>query len=105
MNTEADGPCGHALSELSGAWQPIETAPLNTWILTWGDWQDPPVGVSRYEDLTRVIERVESESTNAKGRRRIVQEEEVKVREWEGHHWEPTHWMPLPAPPAPPAPL
>ena len=90
---------GSGFSAWLGAWRPIATAPANTWILTWGDWQDPPVGVSRYEDLTRVVERVEHESTNAKGRRRIVQEEEVKEREWQGHHWEPTHWMLLPAGP------
>lgn len=80
-------------------WQPIETAPAKTWILTFGEWRSPPVGISRYEDTTRVIERVESESRNAKGVRRIVQEEEIREREWEGDHWEPTHWMPLPPPP------
>jgi hypothetical protein len=80
-------------------WQPIATAPAKTWILTWGDWQDPPVGVSRYDDLTRVVERVEHESRNAKGRRRVVQEEDVQEREWEGHHWGPTYWMPLPSGP------
>jgi hypothetical protein len=99
MSNDVVGPDGSALSEGLGAWQPIATAPANTWILTWGDWQDPPVGISLYEDLTRVVERVEHESRNAKGRRRVVQEEEVKERQWRGYHWEPTHWMPLPSPP------
>lgn len=81
-------------------WLPIETAPANTWILTFGDWQDPPVGISLYRNERRVIDRVEHESMNDKGRRRIVQEETVTDREWDGYHWEPTHWKPLPPAPS-----
>ncbi len=99
---------GKALAELEAEvqalrkdaeWLPIETAPENTWILTFGDWQDPPVGISLYRNERRVIDRVEHESMNDKGRRRIVQEETVTNREWDGYHWEPTRWKPLP--PAP----
>ena len=78
-------------------WMPIETAPANTWILTFAKWDSGrSVGISLFKDVERVVEKVESECHNRKGRRRVVQEETVTEREWEGDHWEPTHWMPLP---------
>ena len=81
-------------------WQPIETAPENTDILTYADFDDAqPVGVSRFRWVTEIVDDVEKVINNAKGRRLIIQERTVKKREWEGRHWEPTHWMPLPPPP------
>jgi hypothetical protein len=81
-------------------WQPIETAPEKTDILTYAEWGGPSIGTSSYEWVERVREEVEHETTNAKGRRRILQEISYKEREWSGAHWEPTHWMPLPPPPS-----
>ena len=81
-------------------WQPIETAPENTDILTYAEWAEPQkIGVSRYRFYEEIEESVESESVNAKGRRVVIQQSTKKVRRWEGDHWEPTHWMPLPEPP------
>ena len=78
-------------------WMPISTAPANTWILTFAEWDsNRPVGISLFKDTERVVEKVESECHNRKGRRRVLQEETVTEREWDGDHWEPTHWMPLP---------
>jgi hypothetical protein len=80
-------------------WQPIETAPEKTDILTFAEWGSPQIGVSRYEWVEETRQSVESESHNKKGRRYVIQETEVRVREWHGEHSEPTHWMPLPDPP------
>lgn len=82
------------------AWQPIETAPRGVWMLTYAEWSNPEIGVSKVTERDIVVETVESEHTNAKGRRRIIQEEPAKETHWHGEHWEPTHWMPLPVPPA-----
>jgi hypothetical protein len=86
---------GNEMSE----WQPISTAPENTDILTYAEWDESPIGVSRFEAIEVRREEVESETHNSKGRRRIIRERTETAREWTGAHWEPTHWMPLPEPP------
>jgi len=81
------------------SWQPIETAPPNTDILTYADWDETPISVSTYTKHEEGAEEEEQVSVNAKGRRRVIQEFTVERRTWSGTHWEPTHWQPLPAPP------
>lgn len=81
-------------------WMPISSAPENTWILTYADWSsEPHIAVCRFKTVERIVEKLESECHNKKGRRRILQEETITEREWDGDHWEATHWMPLPAAP------
>jgi hypothetical protein len=82
-------------------WQPIETAPENTDILCWSSYNDSdPFHVDRFRWVTEIETEVESETRNAKGRRRIIQEREERKREWH-RHYGAEYWMPLPAPPAP----
>ena len=81
-------------------WQPIATAPPNTWMLTFADWDaEAPVAISKFVTVEKAVETVESECHNKKGRRRVIQEEMKMEREWHGQHFEPTHWMPLPEAP------
>ena len=97
--TKADGAESLSTAGL-GAWLPIETAPEGQWIITFADWSEfPHIAVCRFKNERRTEQVLESESVNAKGRRKIFQEVEVVEREWEGGHWEPTHWMPLPETP------
>jgi hypothetical protein len=79
-------------------WQPIETCPENTWVLTYASWGDPPyvfISKFRWVELQEWV--TESETVNAGGRRKIVQEKILKERQWEG--WGGDFWMPIPAPP------
>lgn len=81
-------------------WQPIETAPENTDILVYSDWRDEcRYSVDHFRWRTTVHEDVESETRNAKGRRKIIQEREERDREWNRDGWGATHWMALPAAP------
>jgi hypothetical protein len=80
-------------------WMPIETCPEDTWVLVGRSWADPPdhVAVDKFRWVTEIEEEVESESTNAKGRRRIVQEHHKRVRQWDSGG-APDYWMALPPP-------
>lgn len=81
-------------------WQPISSMPFNVDCLTFAEWSSGRlIGISRRISLVRIVEEVEHESTNRKGRRYTVQEREESVDDWEGDHYAPTHWMPLPAAP------
>lgn len=80
------------------AWQPIATAPEGVDVLTWSSYNEEPYCVDRFRWVTEIETEVESESRNAKGRRRVVQEVETKRRDWlrgYGAEW----WMPLPSAP------
>jgi hypothetical protein len=86
-------------------WQPIDTAPENIDILIYSTINDAsPYCVDRFTWVVEVTEQVESESRNAKGRRRVVQEHEERRREWNRDGWGAEYWMHLPAPPVQPAP-
>lgn len=63
-------------------WQPIETAPLNKWVLLyWPHWSDLPV-IGRYvRHRSRIVMHWQSDQ--------IISDEGAA----------PTHWMPLPEPP------
>ena len=78
-------------------WRPIETCPENTWVLVGRTWAEPPedVSVDRFQWATEIEEEVESESSNAKGRRKIIQEHHRRVRRWESGG-APDLWMPKP---------
>jgi hypothetical protein len=79
-------------------WQPIETAPENTDILTWSSYNEDPFCVDRFHWVTDIMEEVQSETVNAKGRRKVIQEVHEKRRAWDrGYGAE--YWMPLPEPP------
>lgn len=66
-------------------WQPIEIAPERVDILTYAPHDaGSPIGVSRYFWSKEIRQEVESESTNRKGRRLIIQETEHRQREWLG---------------------
>lgn len=81
-------------------WEPIETAPENTDILVWSSHNETdPYFVDRFVWVVDIHEEVQSETRNAKGRRRVIQEREERRREWE-RSWGAEYWMPLPAPPA-----
>lgn len=73
--------CGQAASE---GWQPIETAPIETVVLTLWDGIDRPSGKpSRYHEAAWL---------------------DPEDGQWKGEHYAdivdtPTHWMPLPKPP------
>ena len=78
------------------SWQPIETAPENTWILTYSpDNTDEPYAVDKWRWRYWTEETVQSETTNAKGRRKVIQEERKQEREW-SQNWGAEYWMPLP---------
>lgn len=78
-------------------WKPIETCPENTWVLVAYPWMDSSedIAVDRFRWITVIEEEIESEQRNAKGRRRVIQEREEKVREWT-HGASPDWWMPKP---------
>ncbi|MDE2099563.1 MAG: hypothetical protein KGL39_20085 [Patescibacteria group bacterium] len=79
-------------------WQPIETCPENTWVLTYASWGDPPyVFITKFKWVERTQWDIESESRNEKGRRQIMQERKEREREWDT--WGGDFWMPLPQPP------
>jgi len=83
-------------------WQPIETCPPKCKVLVWIEYDpDEPVKVCSFQWLEKVTEEVESETQNASGRRRVIQERSKRVREWsdgceDGYEW----WQPIPAAPA-----
>lgn len=81
-------------------WQPIETCPENTWVLVGRSWAEPPehVCVDKFRWVVEIERTVESETRNAKGARKVIQEHERQVREWDSGG-QPDYWMPLPAPP------
>jgi hypothetical protein len=78
-------------------WQQIETCPENTWVLVGRTWAEPPedVCVDRFHWVVEIEEEIESESRNAKGKRRIVQQYEKRIRKWESGG-APDLWMPKP---------
>jgi len=80
-------------------WQPIETAPENVYILTWSSYNtDEPYSVDRFRWKAEIVEEVQSETRNASGRRKVIQERTERTREW-SRAWGAEYWMPLPAPP------
>jgi hypothetical protein len=81
-------------------WQRIETAPENTEILTWSSYNDEqPYCVDRFQWVVEIETEVESDTRNATGRRRIIQEREKRIREWL-RGWGAEWWQPLPGPPS-----
>ena len=72
-------------------WQPIESAPLGTWILLSGDpWSDdyPPVAVGRgTETIDEWWEQTSDTTKELRSRKRI---------QWECNGLIPEKWMPLP---------
>jgi hypothetical protein len=80
-------------------WQPIDTLQEGVEALLFTPGDKHPIWVGSFRWVAHIEESLESESRNAKGRRKIIQEYESKEREWDGEGWSPSHWMPLPAPP------
>ena len=76
-------------------WQPIETAPENTYILVWKPYLEPNVvEVDRF----RWVELSEDEFVRQRGNEKTYRTVTRRDREWEksGGDW----WMPIPAPPS-----
>lgn len=76
-------------------WQPIETCPPNTWVLTYAPWEDLKFHICRYKPVTKTEDVLVSE----KGNFRIYETVERQKRDWDGTSWGGEFWMPLPAPP------
>jgi hypothetical protein len=76
-------------------WQPIETAPENTYILVWKPYlsEDERICLDRFKWVTHR----EDELVRERGNERTYRTVEKREREWEssGAEW----WMPQPAPP------
>lgn len=76
-------------------WQPIETAPENTYILVW----KPYLGVGELVALDRFkwVEVSEDQLVRQRGDETTYRTVKRREREWEvsGGDW----WMPCPAPP------
>jgi hypothetical protein len=77
-------------------WQPIETAPEDTYILVWKDYLDENerIAIDRFKWVTREEEVFVRETGNGE---RVYRTDKRREREWEvsGAEW----WMPVPAPP------
>jgi hypothetical protein len=81
------------------SWQPIETAPENTFILTYSPANsDEPYAIDKWRWHSWTEQNIESESANAKGKRKVIHEITHRERNWEAN-WGAEFWMPLPDPP------
>jgi hypothetical protein len=85
-----------------GEWQPIETCPENTWVLTYAEWRDAPqIEIGKFRWIENSEWETVSESSGASGARRQIRQEKItREREGECGGYGGDYWMPLPAPPA-----
>lgn len=75
-------------------WQPIETVPMDQWVLVYGDpysTDGPRFGISMAQvETSEWWERVSPTQQELRSRSEVI---------WEGGEVFATHWMPLPTPP------
>ena len=83
-------------------WKDPDTCPEGVEVLCYYEYLDgiERIGLNRFRWIERIKEEIESQTTNAKGRRKVVQETTVKERQWE-RAYAPTHWMERPDDPPP----
>jgi len=83
-------------------WQPIETLEPGVVALVWRPYETDgkQFAVDSFRWREQIVEELQSETRNASGRRKVIQERIERSREWDGNGWGTTHWMPLPDAPS-----
>jgi hypothetical protein len=86
-------------SQIVSEWQPMETCPVDTWVLLYAPWMGGERDANMYVGRRRVLIEREDVLVSEKGNRRTYERRDVRKDEWDGGGWGGDGWMPLPLPP------